>query len=196
MRDLPRAVRCYLWASYLACLALVIGALVPFIAAGSLWRHPAVPLLYVLIFLVLAYVGERTQLVVSGSLIVSLTTPVHIAVILLFPPPYPLLITLGAVLISQSSHALQTCKPLYKRVFNICHPALVVGLSSSLVSLVALPHATLQPGHILAALPVLVLVTALYYALDTVTLLLVFVLTQKQSAWLIWRDTYLPSLLP
>ena len=140
MHDLPPAVRRYLWVSYVACLALVSGQIVPFVAAGALWDHPVVPLRYVAVFLVLAYAGERIQLGVNGSLVMSLTAPVHIAVILLFPPPYPLLITLVAVLISQSSQAWQTHRPLYKRVFNICHPTLVVGLSSSLISLVALPQ--------------------------------------------------------
>src|SRR2546423_7216957 len=196
MHDLPPAVRGYLWASYVACLALVSGQIVPFVAAGALWDHPVVPLRYVAVFLVLAYARERIQLVVNGSLVMSLTTPVHIAVILLFPPPYPVLITLVAVLMSQTSHALHTPRPLYKRAFNVCHPTLVVGLSSSLLSLVARPQAAVQPGHIAAALPILVLLTAVYYTLDTMTLLVVFVLQQKQSPWRVWRHTYLPSLLP
>ncbi|HKO24793.1 MAG TPA: hypothetical protein VJY65_08650, partial [Chloroflexota bacterium] len=178
MHDLPPAVRRYLWASYVACLALVSGQIVPFVAAGALWDHPVVPLRYVAVFLVLAYAGERIQLVVNRSLVMSLTTPVHIAVILLFPPPYPVLITLVAVLISQTSRALHTHRPLYKRVFNVCHPTLVVGLSSSLISLVAQPQATVQPGHIAAALPILILLTAVYYTLDTMTLLVIFVLQQ------------------
>ena len=123
MHDLPPAVRRYLWASYVACLALVSGQLVPFVAAGALWDHPVVPLQYVAVFLVLAYAGERIQLVVNGSLVMSLTTPVHIAVILLFPPPYPLLITLVAVLISQTSYALHTHRPLYKRGLCLLLPA-------------------------------------------------------------------------
>jgi signal transduction histidine kinase len=196
MHDLPPAVRRYLWASYVACLALVSSQVVPFVAAGALWDHPVVPLQYVAVFLVLAYVGERIQLVMNSSLIMSLTTPVHIAVILLFPPPYPVLITLVAVLIAQTSRALHTHRPLYKRVFNVCHPTLVVGLSSILVSLVARPQATVQAGHIAAALPLLVLLTAVYYTLDTVTLQVIFVLQQKQSPWQVWRHTYLPSLLP
>jgi signal transduction histidine kinase len=196
MHDLPPAVRRYLWASYVACLALISGQIVPFVAAGALWDHPVVPLRYVAVFLVLAYAAERIQLAVNGSLVMSLTTPVHIAVILLFPPPYPVLITLVAVLMSQTSQAVHTRRPLYKRVFNVCHPTLVVGLSSLLVSLVARPQAAVQPGHIAAALPILGLLPALYYTLDTVTLLVVLVLQQKQSPWRVWQHTYLPSLLP
>jgi signal transduction histidine kinase len=145
------------------------------------------------LFAVLAYLGERTTLQVSGSIDQSLSTPVHIAAILLFPPPLPVLITLIGPLLAQ---ARQVHKPLYKRAFNICHPTLTVGLSSALCSLVAVPATALEPGHVLEALPVVLLLLALYYIIDVGMLLTVLVLLQRRPPWEVWQHTYQPTLLP
>lgn len=196
MRALQPGLRSYLWFTYLACLALLAVQAGPFVTRLLAGHAPLVPLAPLAVFALLALSGERIQLQLSGALVVSLTTPVHIATMLLFPPPYPLLIATAAALLSQGTDLFQREKPFYKRVFNVCHPALVVGLSSATVSFVVLPHMALRPGDVLAALPALGLLVALYYVLDTALLLAVFAMLEQRSPWRIWRQTYRPLLLP
>jgi signal transduction histidine kinase len=189
------ALRWYLWTLYGACAILLLGSLLSPAAVEALRQsmlHPEF-LLAVGLFVLLAYVGERTTLQVSGSIDQSLSTPVHIATILLFPPPFPVLITLLAVVVAQSQKAH---KPLYKRAFNVCHPTLAVGLSGALLSLVAVPTAVLRPGHIVEALPLLGMLLALYYFFDVGLLLMVLVLLQRKPAWTVWQATYQPTVLP
>src|SRR5918912_162828 len=124
MMGLPPGLRCYLWAVYLACLGLVAAAAASLVAAGAMSRPSLVLLQSVAVFILLAYAGERTTLQVSGAVAQSLATSVHIAAILIFPSPYPLLVTLLSVLAGQTFHAR---KPLHKRAFNVCHATLTVG---------------------------------------------------------------------
>jgi signal transduction histidine kinase len=186
MQDLPLALRWYLWTVYAACLALVAGQITPLIAGPppsfGLVREAA-------FFLLLTYIGERTYLQVGASLSQSLSTTVHLTVVLLLPPPYPVVITFLAVLMT---HAANVHKPLYKRAFNICHSTLAVGLSSALATLVATPRTLLQSDHFLQALPIVVV----YYALDAGLLVAVFALLERRSPWLVWRQAYRPLLLP
>jgi diguanylate cyclase (GGDEF)-like protein/putative nucleotidyltransferase with HDIG domain len=145
------------------------------------------------LFALLAYVGGRAELQVSGSVSQCLATPVHIAAILIFPPPIPLLITLAATLFSDLVHSRA---PLYKRAFNICHTALIVGAGSLLFSFVATPTKVLRHDHLVAALPVLALLLILYYVLDAGTLIGVLALLDGRPPWQIWMRTYRRTLLP
>src|SRR5579885_1588347 len=114
MRSLSLAVRAYLWGAGLACVALVVGECLrpgAWIAA----RHDPSLLLQAAIFVVLAYAGARTALRINEFVDQTLATPVHVAAILLFPRPLPLLIALLAVMLSQLLHVRL---PLYKRLFN------------------------------------------------------------------------------
>jgi len=202
VRKLPLALRAYLGIVYLSCVALTVdqtrpllqGLVTPHTLAGiTPWYAAA------LVFALLTYAAERTELPVNGSVTQSLAATLHITVILLCPPPFPLVITLLAGLISQVSRERP---PLYKMLFNVCHPVLTVGLSSLLFArvagAVAIPDVVLAPGHFLAALPLLALLLIVYYALDTVLLLLVIALLEKQTPWRIWdredRRTLLPEL--
>ncbi len=190
MHALPRALRWYLWGVYLSSLALVIGAVT---TAWPLWPQPRVALGWVALFVLLSYVGERTTLRMSGTMSQSLSTPVHIAAVLIFPAPFPVLITLVAVLLTQTLHER---KPWYKRAFNICHPILSIGYSRALLSLIARPDTLVQPHHMVGAFPALLLLLVVYYALDVGTLLAVLSLGSGMAPWHVWRENYYPTLLP
>jgi diguanylate cyclase (GGDEF)-like protein/putative nucleotidyltransferase with HDIG domain len=194
--DLPRALRWYLWAIYGGTLLYMAYACQRLVAAG--WDAAPSDLKYNLllsaaVFTVLTYLGERTSLHVTGSISQSLSTAVHIAAILLFPAPYPMLIALAAVLFSQTVH---TRTVIYKRVFNICHPMLTVGLTCVLCSLVARPTSVLHAGHFLYAICYLAFLLLTYYALDVAVLLGVISLLQGQAFWVVWWNTYRLTLLP
>ncbi len=79
MSDLPRALRWYLWAVYLATLGLVGYSLQTLLLPNDQW-HAGMPVLqhtgiiYLVLFVVLAYVGERTALSVTRAISQSLST--------------------------------------------------------------------------------------------------------------------------
>src|SRR5579883_2530016 len=97
MTELPPGLRRYLWVLYVVGLALIGKQLWLFVAQP--WPMAAIG--GAAVFAVLAYAGERTRLQVSGAVSQTLATAVHIAVILLYPPPLPLLITLFGALAQQ-----------------------------------------------------------------------------------------------
>ncbi len=185
----------YFGVIYLCCLALI------FERARSLLKGTAAHSLAgitpwyaaVVVFVVLAYAGERTHVYVSGSTDMTLATPVDIALILLCPPPYPLLIALLASLISQVAHERP---PLYKLLFNVCHTTLTVGLSSLLLARVAVPATVLQPHAILVAIPALVLLLVTYYTLDAGIMLVALALMEKRAPWRLWWEEDRRNLLP
>ncbi len=187
MRELPRALRWYLWAVYGGCGALV-AAQAPALPAAL--AHGAAPLA-VATFVLLMYLADRTILQVTSSFAQSLGTTAHVAAILLFPPPLPLLMTLAPALGVELRRPL----PPYKRAFNACLPPLTVGLSSLAYARVATP-ATLRPGHLAAALPAFALLLAVYYALDVGLMLGVFSLLERRPPWRVWPETHRPTTLP
>ena len=180
---------------YAACAALVVqqGLMLLTGAGAGVWHGHLSVLGSAALFALLAYVGGRAELQVSGSVSQCLATPVHIAAILVFPPPLPLLSSFAAELVSQLVHSRA---PLYKRAFNICHTALIVGPSSLLFTLVAAPTQVLRHEHFLAALPVLVLLLGLYYVLDVGTLIGVLALLEGRRPWQVWLRTHRSTLLP
>ncbi|HKO23640.1 MAG TPA: diguanylate cyclase, partial [Chloroflexota bacterium] len=195
MKDLPSGLRWYLWAMYAACTALVVqqGLLLLTGAGAGVWRGHLSVLGSAALFALLAYAGGRAELQVSGSVSQCLATPVHIAAILIFPPPLPLLGSCAAELVSQLVHSRA---PLYKRAFNICHTTLIVGASSLLFTRVATPTHVLRHEHFLAALPVLALLLGLYYVLDVGTMLGVLALLEGRLPWQVWMRTHRRTLLP
>lgn len=106
----------------------------------------------VVLFTILAYVGEYTTLQVSPAVDQSLATPVPIAAIRTLPAPVPLLTAVVAVAATQF---VQRRTPLYKRAYNVARTALLVGLVTLLFAQVTRPTAVLRPVHILAAVPAL-----------------------------------------
>jgi len=193
MRELPRALRWYLWAVYLSCALLIIAQLSPIVGLLPHWREQLATMWAPAVFVLLAYICERTALEISGASEQSLSTAVYVAAILLFPAPAPLLIALATMLMWQLTY---TGLPLYKRLFNICHATLLVGLNSSLFSLVADPATVLRQTTIIAAIPVLAQVILVYYVLDVGVMLGLFSLLERQAPWKIWADNYRRTLLP
>ncbi len=187
MRDLPPILRWYLGAIFLGTLALLIGQL-PLAVAEP---RPAVWAL--LLFAVLTYLAERTTLRVGGDIAQSLGTVMHIAAILTFAPPFPLLVTLPAVLFSEVA---QSSLPPVKRLFNAAHSLLIVGVGSLLFATVAPPARILDPAYMVSGLPALGTLLALYYVLDVGPLLVLFALLERRAPGYVWWRTYRRTLLP
>jgi len=112
------ALAAYFGLIYLSCLALVVEQARPLVGGTVAHSLAGITPWYaaVVIFVVLAYAGERTHVYVSGATNMSLATPVDIALILLCPPPYPLLIALLAMLISQAAHE----RPSLYKLLDCC----------------------------------------------------------------------------
>jgi len=188
VRDLPRALRGYLWAIYLAAalVAAVQGRV--FVAWGPLAPGHAPLLLAAALVVLLAYLGERTTIQVTAAFGESLNSAVYLAALLLLPLPLPLLIALPATLAEQLWHART---PPYKRAFNVAHSILVVGLGDTLLTRLAAPTAPtalLRPGHLAAAVPVLLPFLLLFYALDSAPLLGVLALLERRVPWRVWWE--------
>jgi len=102
----------------------------------------------------------------------SLGASVHIATIVLLPPPFPLLVALATISVTQ----LPSRRAGYKKMFNITHTSLNVGLPSLAYAALApagltAPPATL-PSHPVAVAVLLVSYIALDNGLLQVALLL------------------------
>ncbi len=189
MRDLPLTLRWYLYLLFLVAVALVVGQ-VSLLPIG----HPTRDLpMAAALFVLLTYVGERTVVRIGQSISLTLATTVHIATILLFPAPIPVLVTFLATLLS-GLH--DTKYPLYKRAFNVAHEVCTVGVCSLVVALVAGPSRVLNPTHVATLLPLLALLPVLYYALDIGLVIGVFSLLERRSPWAAWREMYRRTLLP
>ncbi len=190
--ELPVALRLYLWANYAACALIVVAPAAHIVAWGPHGgtSPDLVTLANLAVFTLLAYVGERTALQISGPISQSLATVVHVALLLLFPAPLPMYSAFVAILVAQA----RLSAPLYKRAFNVCHSTLIVGLSSLLFARIVPLTGLLKSGHVLPASPALCLLIALYYVLDVGLLLPVFSLLQGRPPWSIWVQTYRRTL--
>jgi diguanylate cyclase (GGDEF)-like protein/putative nucleotidyltransferase with HDIG domain len=198
MSSLPRPLRSYLMVVYIVTFSYVAIASIRALPHGSpvsIYHQLSANSVFInaMIFLVIAYFGERSTLQVTGSISQSLSTTAHICAMLLFPAPVPMLVTLVAVGLSQLP---QRDRELYKRLFNLCHPTLTIALSSLLCATVKAPDTILRASHFGNTLPYLLLLVASYYLLDAVLLLTVITLLQGRPFWLVWADIYLPTLLP
>jgi signal transduction histidine kinase len=193
VRELPPALRLYLLVIYAACAVLFVGYVGLSLAAGLSPLTRGDVLWPTLLFVALAYVGERTGLQVSASVDQGLATPVHTATILLLPPPLPLLVTFVAVAVSESQRGDQE---LYKRFFNMCHPLLSVGVSSLVLSLFVAPTRVLQFGDGAETVLYVGVLLAVYYLIDVGTLVGVLALLERRRPLDVWRDSYRRNVLP
>ncbi len=109
-----------------------------------------------LLFAVLMGVGEHIIFRI-GRLDHSLAASIHIATIVLLPPPFPLLIALVTIATLQLRSSLAS----YKKLFNIAHTALNVGLPSLLYAALT-PVAATIPAH----LPAVAALIAGYILID------------------------------
>jgi len=193
VRELPPALRLYLLVIYAVCAVLFIGQVGLSFAAGLSSVTRGDVLWPALLFVALAYVGERTGLRVSASVYQGLATPVHIAAILLLPAPLPLLVAVVAVAVLEGQQGNQE---LYKRLFNICHQILSVGGSTLVLSLFVAPTAVLRVDGGPVTVLYIGLLLAVYYLLDTGTLAGVLALLERRSLLEVWRDSYRQNVLP
>jgi len=187
VKDVPRALRGYLWTTYAACVALLL-LQVPFLP-GAL-AHPGI-IPGVIVFALLTYSSEAITLQITHESSQTISGAAHVAVLLLFPPPLPLFVAFAAACAAE----LPQRRPLYKRAFNACVSALAVGLTS--LALAHLPAPLpLRPGRVVAALPALGLLIALYYALNSALVVGVIGVATRQAPWTVWRAEQWPALLP
>jgi len=173
-------LRVYLGLVYGGAAAVLVGGALAGDRHGSPWL-PGVggaPVAAIALFALLSYAGERATLPLGGSVGLSLTTPVDIAALLLFPLPVPALVVAAAGLAAQ---ATRRGAPAHKRAFNVAHPTLVVGLCGLLWPLLASPAGR--------GLPALALLLGAYYALDVGVLLGVLSLDARRTPWALWRET-------
>jgi len=189
VRDLPLTLRWYLSLLFLSATILVIGQVWWSPLGHTMRGLPAVAALFV----VLAYIGERTVVRIGQSISLTLATTVHITAILLFPLPISILIALLASLLS-SVH--DTDYPLYKRAFNVAHEVCTVGVCSLAVTLVVGLSPVLHLDHVVTLLPLIALLPTLYYVLDSGLVIGVLSLLDRRSPWTIWRGMYRRTLLP
>jgi diguanylate cyclase (GGDEF)-like protein len=193
VRELARGVRAYLWATYLAAVVLVGGAgatLVewdPFAPAHrALW--PAVA-----VFTALAYLVERQVLPVTPAVWWSLDSAFYLAAILTVPWPLPVAVVLPAALLARGwPRAPRRQLARHKRAFNVAHALLTVGLVA-LCGRLVLPAAAPRPGHLAGAVPALLALGALYYALDVGPLLVVHTLQTGRAPWRLWAEHQRPA---
>ena len=183
---LPRPLRLYLWAFAVVCLLFVGGALAPFLTG---WRAitPAV-LGSGLIFLALNAAGARTRIQLRGEVVQSLDTTIQFAMIVLFPPPFPLLVGLGAAVITwiaSPRRGTWTDQPLYKRLFNLGHTTLTIGAASLAAA-----------GHFAAALPPLLAILAAYLLADVLPIVIVVALSRRLAPWEVWWRFHRPGAAP
>ncbi len=185
------ALRWYLWAIYLAAVALVVGDGAALAAWGGLapGRHALWPA--VALFVALAYLVERQILPVTALLWWSLDTAVYIAAILLFPAPLPLVIALPAILV-EYGWRWRDRLPRHKRAFNVAHRLLTVGLAAALFAHIGAPADLLRPGHLVAALPALAILGVLYYVLDGAPVLVAHALDTGRAPWRLWLEHQWP----
>ncbi len=125
MRNLPIPLRWYLSAVYLCAFILVVTH-IPLLIA---WRPFTRDHLIILILVTfLAYVGERTLIIITQAVEATPTIAIYITATMLLPQPVPLFIALAAITAAQ----LPQPKKLYKSAFNIANTTLIVGVSSIL----------------------------------------------------------------
>jgi len=152
-------LRRYLLGVYLVAGVLVVYAVIGLARAGSLaWTD----LVAALVFLALAYTGERMVARVRVSIVHSMSTVMLVAAILVLPSPYPILVAVGAALAAEVGDP----QPLYKRLFNVAHATIVVGGTCIAFARVASPLPHWDAVLFLSHAPSLILFGLVYAVLD------------------------------
>ncbi len=185
MTTLPRALRAYLVA-LVSMVALLL-------LRGALTHGPLLPVvvLAALLFGGLVFVGERVTFRIAGVRH-NLAASAHVATIALLPPPLPLLIALTTASVTQFPGP----RAWYKKVFNVAHTTVVVGLASLAYAALAPAGLTLQPVAFLLHLPALLILLVSYVALDHVLLRLFFFLAVPPPRQVTRRDVLPEESVP
>jgi diguanylate cyclase (GGDEF)-like protein len=172
--DLRPTLRLYLIGVSLVAAALVVCSVAALTLSGS-WA-PA-HLAAALAFLTLTYAGERMTARVGAHFSHSMSTVMLVAAVLVLPPPYPVLVALGAALADDLVRPL----PLHKRLFNVAHATIVAGGSSLALAQVASPLPRWEPTQFLTHAPALALVGIVYAILDLGGLQMVMTLSRPEN---------------
>ncbi len=194
MHSLPASLRRYLWLNYLVSAGFIGGSLALAASRHHFWpEHVAAFGWQILVFAILTYLGERTMMRISATLIQSLATSAHVAAMLLFPYPVPMFIALGAVFAAQLTAGDLA---LYKRAFNIAHTTTSVAATSACMTLFIDPTRILSIDGGLSCVPYLAILVALYYVLDMTPIVGFLSLKQRQPPWRVWLRNYQQTALP
>ena len=189
MRDLPVALRRYLLGLDAACAGLIVYQVWVAHVSGM---GTSISPLAAMLFALLIFAGDHTLLQVRGATWQSFATTAQIVALLVLPPPLPLLANLVAVAASQ---VLYVGVMPHKRMFNVAHSCLAVGLSGLGCSLLMRPDRALA-GGILVALPAVSLLILIYYAVDVGLFLGVLTLLERRPIARLWAENYRATLLP
>jgi len=152
-------LRRYLLSVYLVATALVVYAIIDLARARSVaWTD----LIAALVFLVLAYAGERMVARVRAGVVYSMSTVMLVAAILVLPVPYPILVAVCAALAVEVGER----QPLYQRLYNVAHATIVVGGACLVFAWVASPLPRWGSARFLLHTPSLLLLGLAYMVLD------------------------------
>jgi len=189
--SVSRALRDYLWATYAGAVALVVAAGLALVAGDPLTLAHRALWPGVALFATLAFLAEWQVLPVTALLWWSLDSALYVAALLTFPWPLPLLVALPAMLVMRGWR-WRARLPRRTWAFNVAHGLLTVGLADALGTRVTALTTLTRPGHLDGALPALVLLGALYYALDVAPLLVVHALSAGRAPWRLWGEQHRP----
>jgi diguanylate cyclase (GGDEF)-like protein/putative nucleotidyltransferase with HDIG domain len=118
-------------------------------------------LMTALLFVGLTWLGERITFR-TAELHYNLAAGVHVAMIVLLPPPIPLLAALMAI----SATQLRGRRAGYKKLFNLAHTALNVGGASLVYAGLAPVGPNLSPATLVYHVPAVLALLFAYIALD------------------------------
>jgi len=187
MSNCPRSLRLYIGGLLVATAALL--------ACGILAPMRLQPALIVssLVFAGLTLLGERITFRIA-DVEHNLAASVQVAMIVVLPPPYPLLVALGTSVVTQ----LRAHRAAHKKLFNVAHTALSVGVPSALYAALAptalsLPPVTI-PTHPVAVLFLLTSLTILDHGLLQIVFLLLSPSPRRLHLRHILHEGILPAL--
>ncbi len=179
MSDCPRSLRLYIAGLLVATAVLLVYGIFSIV-------HLQIALVLTgALFAGLTLLGQRITFRIADQEY-SLAASIHIAMIVVLPPPYPLLVAL----VTSVTAELHAYRAVHKKLFNVTHNALTVGLSSILYAALA-PTALSLPPTTLPTHPIAnILLLASYTMLDRGLLQVVFLLLAPPP-----RRLHLPDLL-
>ena len=189
LQRMARGLHLYLICLHASCLALLVFQIAQAIH-GTTSVLDGRTLLAVVAYTALCAACDAANLLTTAVVSQNLGTAAYMGSIFLFAPPFPMVITLVAALLSQLT--LRNI-PLLKRAFNVSHAALTVGLTSAICSAFFRP-VDLVRHELLSSLPAILFVVAVFYILDVGNMLGLLVLLGQGSPWQIWWRTFRYSL--
>lgn len=182
MTELSRATRAYIATVVLAALAVAgVGLSVP----------APVDVAQLGVYVLLAALADSVDVPLGRNYYVSLAPVVHVATVLLFPPPMVVLIVATAALADQVLHHRRGWA---KTAFNVAHHVLVAGLPALLIAQLD-GGRRFQPGSDLLTLAATVVTLVTYYLADVTLLSLVIGISGRMSPLRVWRENNRGTLL-